>query len=271
MPRRPCLMFASGPGVGDASAGKDSSTTHEHRRSSRAATVAMHGTSTRWLIAGLLSLSVVGSPGLLRAESSMASCPSQAAGPGGVGTRDVRHRCGGVRGHRVRQFWFHALGANAMPRRVSVERRSGFVGFMTIALTLAYVATSRASSPTNRRPWFSTAAAGVGVAALGTGFCGRMVSSADVFRRARAGRGDGLLTRLYLTFALGPAAWARASNLPEEQILLALALCSRPSGWSLCSTSVASLGLSCSTAAADSIRAFRSRRALRCATSAPSG
>ena len=67
----------------------------------------------------------------------------------------------------------------------------------------------------------TTAAVGFGVAALVTGF-------AVAWFRRRMSFVElvliGLMTSyvLYLAVALGPASWTRASNLPEEQILLAL-------------------------------------------------
>ena len=113
----------------------------------------------------------------------------------------------------------YALGRNAPPGafRSSAAAFAGFVVFVSVwgyaARFVSYEATTVAG----------TAAIGFGMAALATGFgvawSRRRMSFVELVMIA------GLVSySLYLTAALGPTAWTRASNLPEEQILLALAL-----------------------------------------------
>ena len=113
----------------------------------------------------------------------------------------------------------YALGFNA-PKGAFRSSLIGFAVFVAVAAVLGYAARFVSYEATTVA---GTAAAGFGVAALVTGFqvawSRRRLSFVELVLIA------GMVSfSLYLTAALGPSEWTRASNLPEEQILLALAL-----------------------------------------------
>ncbi|MEM7677048.1 MAG: ABC transporter permease [Myxococcota bacterium] len=144
--------------------------------------------------------------------------PSNAAAPSGVG-RAMFAADAVVLVGLVLVNLGYALGVNA-PRGALRSSAVGYAVFVGIAVTLGYIARFVSYEATTIA---STAAAGFGAAALITGFgvawFRRRMSFIELVLIALA-----VCFSLYLTVALGPEAWTRASNLPEEQILLALAL-----------------------------------------------
>ena len=112
-----------------------------------------------------------------------------------------------------------ALGVHATPGAFR-SSLMGFVGFVGLASLFGYAARF-VSYESITVAW--TAAAGFGVTALVVGFAvawiRRRLSFVELVMVALM-----VSYGLYLTVALGPAAWTRSSSLPEEQILLAMAL-----------------------------------------------
>ena len=144
--------------------------------------------------------------------------PQEAAAPGGVG-RAMFATDAVIFVGIVFVNLGYGLGRNA-PAGAFRSSVVGFMVFAGLASTLAYGARFISYEATTVA---SAAAAGFGVAALVTGFLvawfrRRMSFVELVLIAVMASYG------LYLAFALGPASWTRASNLPEEQILLAFAL-----------------------------------------------
>ncbi len=113
----------------------------------------------------------------------------------------------------------YGLGANAQPGAFRAAFL-GYVAFVGIAAVLGYAARYVSIDSATVA---ETAAGGFGVAALASGF------GVSWFRRRMSFVELVLISALvsytlYLSIALGPVAWTKASNLPEAQILLAAAL-----------------------------------------------
>ena len=112
-----------------------------------------------------------------------------------------------------------ALGFNARPGAF-VTTVLGYGAYVAIAWVLGYAARYVSYETTTVA---GTAASGFGVAALLSGF------GVAWFRRRMSFVELTLIAllvaySLYMGVALGPTSWTKASNLPEEQILLAVAL-----------------------------------------------
>ena len=144
--------------------------------------------------------------------------PAAAAAPGGAGHAMFATDAAVLVGVVLVNIGY-TLGFYATP---GTFRRTiaGFAGFALMAAVFAYAARFVSYEATTV---VATAVAGFGLAALATGF------AVAWFRRRLAFVELVLIAllvayALFLTAALGPTEWTEASSLPDEQILLALAL-----------------------------------------------
>lgn len=168
-------------------------------------------------------LAVAGALGALGAVVYLAGgaaqlMPASASAAGGVGTAMLATNAVVVVGIVTISVGY-LLGVNAA-FGAFLASLAGFMLFAALAGTSVYAARFVSYESTTVA---ATAAAGFGLAAIVTGFV------VAWFRRRLAFVELVLIALtvsygLYLSAALGPTAWTKASNLPEEQILLALAL-----------------------------------------------